>query len=135
MPKPFAGRHCALLYGLTEKFADIVAEVHGEPVPKERARYTGKGWAYNSAKQRAAEKVLQAKMIEESRVRLIGNVGLACVFYRSTNRRVDIDNLIKFVMDAGNGIWWQDDAQIKAIVARIAIDKTNPRTLIAVCRT
>lgn len=47
-----------------------------------------------------------------------GDVVVEMHFYRSTNRRVDIDNLCKLVMDAGTGVLWVDDEQIVSLHAR-----------------
>ena len=63
---------------------------------------------------------------------LTGGVALACDFYVPTSRRVDADNLLKHICDAGNGTIWRDDAQITAILATVEYDPTHPRTLLAV---
>ncbi len=50
-------------------------------------------------------------------------VGLVVTFQLGTRRRVDMDNLLKTVMDAGNGVLWTDDWQ----VAEVTMGKTyNP---------
>lgn len=43
------------------------------------------------------------------------------------NKRPDLDNMIKFYMDAANGILYQDDAQIVMITAS-KVYSDNPRT-------
>jgi len=57
---------------------------------------------------------------------------LECIFYRSTYRRIDNDNLIKIVQDAGNKILWLDDAQLVHTAQDKKYDKANPRTEITV---
>ena len=48
-------------------------------------------------------------------------------------KKPDIDNLIKFVLDAGNGLLWKDDSVVVNITAykRYSNNK-NPRTLIKI---
>lgn len=64
---------------------------------------------------------------------LIGNLGMVCVFYRPDRRRIDGDNMLKLVCDAGNlARAWGDDCQITTKLARIELDKARPRTEIAI---
>jgi Holliday junction resolvase RusA-like endonuclease len=59
-------------------------------------------------------------------------VKLLC--YRDSRRRVDVDNLLKTVLDAGTGILWHDDSSVvKANVARL-LDRENPRLELRVWR-
>ena len=44
-------------------------------------------------------------------------------------RKPDIDNMIKFVMDCANGIFWHDDAQVVHVEATKIYD-ANPKTII-----
>jgi len=48
-------------------------------------------------------------------------------FYRSDQRRVDLDNLLRPVLNALKGVVWKDDSQISEITAIKEIDKDNPR--------
>lgn len=50
-----------------------------------------------------------------------------------TRRTGDIDNLIKPVLDAANGVIWEDDCQIVSIVAKKIYGKT-PRVMLRVER-
>lgn len=60
-------------------------------------------------------------------------VAVAIVFYRHNCQRIDIDNMTKFIMDAGTiaGVW-RDDCQVIAMASRIEFDRDNPRTEVAV---
>lgn len=49
------------------------------------------------------------------------------IFYRKTHGRIDIDNLIKPVLDALNGIAYLDDRLVIALHAFKKFDKENPR--------
>ncbi len=46
-------------------------------------------------------------------------------------KRPDIDNLLKFVMDSLNGVFWKDDSQICSVIAQKRYDE-RPRTVIQV---
>lgn len=46
-----------------------------------------------------------------------GDWGLDLQACRRTRRRYDLDNVIKAVMDAANGIVWEDDHQVAGISA------------------
>lgn len=107
--------------------------VHGEPYSKARPRVGAGGAVYNSAKQRAAERALSARLREHFRDRppMSGNVAVVCLFYRSRGGRIDADNLLKQVMDAANGICWHDDYQVTAMVGIVELDRAHPRTVIA----
>lgn len=46
-------------------------------------------------------------------------------------RRGDLDNLAKAILDAANGVLWDDDRQVDGLfVRRLPSDKANPRTMI-----
>lgn len=50
-----------------------------------------------------------------------------------TNRAADVDNLVKSVHDALNGIAWEDDRQVKAVLAeKRPCQRGRERTEIAV---
>jgi hypothetical protein len=65
---------------------------------------------------------------------LLGNVALAAIFYRSNRQRIDVDNLLKVVLDAATkaGLW-QDDCQVTALMGLVEYDPDRPRTIIAFC--
>ena len=93
--------------------------VHGNPVPKARARVvTGKGrkgWAMTPARTVGAEDAVTAAALEQ--IGLLKHEGPVAVhwrFYRSTRGVCDYDNLSKLATDACTGILWVDDDQIVA---------------------
>ena len=59
-------------------------------------------------------------------------VMLSCEFYRSDSRRCDIDNLVKLVQDALNGVAYKDDSQIVGLMAAKHLDKEMPRTVVSI---
>jgi Holliday junction resolvase RusA-like endonuclease len=106
--------------------------VEGEPRSKARPRFSGTGRVYNDKKQRDHEKGLQWAMKVECRKPFRSNVAIACIFYRSTKHRIDLDNLLKQIFDAANNIFWLDDMQVTACCALLRMDVETPRTLIAI---
>ena len=93
----------------------IVIIVPGEPVPKARAR-TVRGHSYTPERTLRAQ---QAVAWEARRTWKLspmrGSVRLGLVFRCGSRRRTDIDNLAKLVMDALNGVVWEDDSQIEEL--------------------
>jgi hypothetical protein len=62
-----------------------------------------------------------------------GNVALGLFFALATRRRIDVDNLEKLVLDAGNdGALWLDDAQVTAKATGMTLDAANPRTVVSI---
>jgi Holliday junction resolvase RusA-like endonuclease len=101
----------------------------GEPISKARSRFTRQGNSYTPAGVAAAQSRLALRFATLDIFR--GNVGVGCVFYRSSQQRIDTDNLMKLVLDAGTeGGMWADDSQVTAIVGRTEFDAEHPRTLI-----
>ena len=106
--------------------------IEGEPYSKARPRVNGSGQVYNSGKQAAQERELGHHLRRNFKEPVRHTVAVACFFYRSTRRRIDVDNLLKQVMDAANGICWYDDSQVTAQLGIIELDPDNPRTVICI---
>ncbi len=107
----------------------LMLVVQGQPVPKKRPRVTRAGHAYTPKETVEHEAAVGWSMkaawrrepsTEPFRVTL--------AFYMANNRPVDIDNLAKAVLDAGNGIVWVDDRQVRALSCTRDVDRSNPRT-------
>ncbi len=60
------------------------------------------------------------------------NVAVVCLFYRRHGQRVDVDNLLKQVLDAATdaGVW-SDDSQVTAVIGLLEKDRNFPRTVVA----
>lgn len=113
----------------------IVAFVHeGVPASKARARWNRKQQRFytpdsSSGPQEALSwKFRQAMKGEPWK----GNIAIAVVFFRPNHQRIDGDNLMKLVLDAGTkaGVWG-DDCQVTHQVSVIEKDAARPRTVIA----
>lgn len=61
---------------------------------------------------------------------LAGNVAVGCVFFRHNLQRIDVDNLVGYVMDAATGIVWEDDSQVTAQFCVVELDPAEPRTIL-----
>jgi crossover junction endodeoxyribonuclease RusA len=107
-------------------------EVTGRPHPKKRPRFS-RGQVYTCAQTKQAERVI-AWAWKCARHRLIeGDVEVIVDFVCPDNRRGDLDNLVKLVLDALNGVAWYDDKSVTRIVASLSVDrKTNGLTTITV---
>lgn len=109
--------------------------INGQPFSKARVRVTRRGGkvdVYNSRKQIANEVSIRAHLRSLFPEPMTTNVAVACVFYRQSRGRIDVDNLVKQVLDAGNAVAWIDDMQVTAQLGVLELDTANPRTLIAI---
>lgn len=62
---------------------------------------------------------------------LTGAVSVRVIIYFDS-RRGDLDNRLKILLDALNGLAWLDDAQIVELYARRELDRRNPRVELTV---
>lgn len=108
--------------------------LNGAPYSKARPRFSRNGNTYVPKKEREAEERTAYDLRIYFDQPFTGNVALACIFYRPNFQRIDVDNMLKHVCDAANGILWHDDSQVTALVGRAELDADDPRTIIAVAR-
>lgn len=89
----------------------------GRMVKSDEARkyQTGAGWCARAA---------GAQLID-------GDVALELRLFRP-QRRGDLDNRIKAVLDALNGVLYKDDKQVVELHAFLADDKHNPRVEVTI---
>ena len=106
--------------------------VPGEPRSKARPRFTGSGGVYSDKGQKAHEELLEWHLRLAFKEPLEGGVGVGVTFFRSNMQRIDLDNLVKAVLDAANGVAFVDDVQVVELAARIDLDVGNPRTVILI---
>jgi Holliday junction resolvase RusA-like endonuclease len=97
-----------------------------DPVPKGRPRFTRQGRAYTPQRTKIFESELSDLMREQSSCVESGSLKVEIIFYLRKPKTVkrkyptvkpDLDNFIKGFCDAGNGILWEDDAQIVTMTA------------------
>jgi Holliday junction resolvase RusA-like endonuclease len=108
----------------------------GDPVSKARARVVN-GHAYTPRKTASAEEALAWRF----RSVMKGDafdcpVAIAAVFFRSNYQRIDADNMMKLVLDAGTAAHiWIDDCHVAAQLSFVECDPKRPRTIVVVCPT
>jgi Holliday junction resolvase RusA-like endonuclease len=97
--------------------------IPGEPVPKARPRVYGRR-AITPKRTLDAEQRIRQAFHERypGSTPNEGNVELSACFYMNKTGRPDLDNLLKLVMDALNGLAYQDDSQ----VVRFHASKVTP---------
>ncbi|MDQ7794131.1 MAG: RusA family crossover junction endodeoxyribonuclease [bacterium] len=105
--------------------------LEGEPQSKARPRF-GRGRAYASSKQRAAEQELGYRLKRVFNEPFLKNLAVGCVFFRSNRQRIDTDNLMKHVLDSARGVIYEDDSQVTAHMGILEHDPERPRTLLVV---
>ena len=111
--------------------------IYGDPVPQGRTRFTRSGHAYNPQRSADYKQWVRLNMINHVRKYMVKPIDkavvLEIVFYmgiptswgrekrmeaaegliRPTAKRSgDLDNLVKLIQDAGNGVLWTDDSII-----------------------
>lgn len=123
-------RAMALLQSVHAQTAMQCVVIEGEPPSKARVRFTSKGRPYTPQRTVDGEKRIA------SRLKLVGkfsgNVALVAIFYRSSYQRIDVDNMLKAVLDAGTrAAIWDDDSQVTALLGVVELDRERPRTVIA----
>jgi Holliday junction resolvase RusA-like endonuclease len=108
--------------------------VAGKPIGKQRPRLGRNGHVYTPAATVAYERTvrwetLAARPLSWDRSAPV-SVTVACYFPDA--RRRDVDNVLKAVLDAMNGIAYADDCQVQSASVSKQIDRERPRIEIAV---
>jgi len=121
----------------------LVYILEGNPTPLARPRF-GQNRVFDSQKQRKINHGLALRYIHGNKPLYEGPLRLDVTFYLPAGKsfsaeqrnklygtprpqRPDIDNLIKYILDAANGVLYKDDALIASVYADKVYDK-NPRT-------
>jgi Holliday junction resolvase RusA-like endonuclease len=105
--------------------------IDGEPKSKARPRLGKRGAIYTPSKpfeDAVAWKIKAANIPHRA-----GSIALGAVFYRPNFQRIDVDNMLKLVLDAGTtASLWDDDSQVTALMGVIEHDAQRPRTILAI---
>jgi crossover junction endodeoxyribonuclease RusA len=115
--------------------------VDGEPETKARARWnTAKGGRPFTPKQtkQAEERIgwLFRRSAGSFIPDRVSGFGVFASFVAKLNQRRDVDNMLKLVMDALNGLAWVDDSQVTEISAKKRQSSgCDPRTYVVIYRT
>lgn len=107
--------------------------VPGKPVPKQSFKYR-KGGGYTPARVKAWQDTVAYEVKRAWWLGPLENPDLTVelVFCLPDNRKRDLDNLSKAILDALNGIVWVDDKQITKLVLGKVIDRGDPGVMISV---
>jgi crossover junction endodeoxyribonuclease RusA len=111
----------------------VVLELPGRPVAKERPRFNKKtGRVFTPKRTRDFEGLIQLAALSQRVAPLEGDLEMEVCLYLPDKRRRDLDNLLKTLMDGGNGCLYHDDSQVTRIVVEKHVDRERPRTRVAV---
>ena len=105
----------------------IYFSVPGNPLPKQSYKHSKTG-GYTPQRIKDWQNLIAVRFKEEypGFVPFTGDVKAIIVFTRANKIRCDIDNLSKAVLDALNGLAWEDDKQITKLDLTKRYDKENP---------
>ncbi len=104
--------------------------IEGEPESKQRPRFGRGGKVYSPSA--VGESIFRWRLRASFDEPLVGNLAVASVFFRSNRQRIDVDNMLKYVMDAATGVCWHDDSQVTAQAGFVELDEIRPRTLMMI---
>jgi Holliday junction resolvase RusA-like endonuclease len=102
--------------------------IPGEPIPKARPRVYGRRAITPQRTLDAEHRIRQAfhERYPDAEPNS-GNVELSACFFMNRVGRPDLDNLLKLVMDALNGLAYQDDSQvIRFHASKVTPDRMAP---------
>ena len=124
---------------MSERFTFVV---HGKVVGSARPRVTRHG-TYIPAKTRRYRELIRGEFIEQGGRRIPGpvSVEITCVRELPKSRpksvdwevdtfKPDVDNIAKNVLDALNGLAWDDDSQVVELRVRKMPRRREPERLI-----
>lgn len=108
-----------------------VAVIQGPPKSKARARQ-GRNGGFYAPDKAAQEATAWAIKIGLNGQRYTGSVVVGCLFFRPNLQRIDVDNMMKHVLDAATGVAWNDDSQVVGLYGWVHLDPDRPRTIFAI---
>lgn len=120
--------------GLSYTRTLIKLTIPGDPVPKARPRLSLRGGVYTPPQTRHAE----ARLLSHLKANYpalqpaVGQFSVSVDAYFKGAPKIDLDNVLKLVLDALNKRVWHDDVAVIQIWARKHLHSTVPRTEITV---
>lgn len=107
--------------------------INGDPLIQERPRKGRGGHFYDptAAKKKGLGLAMMAERIMQKKAITVLPITVQMGFY-CKGKRGDLDNMIKALLDAGNGVLWKDDRQVVGINARVFRDCGTPRTELSI---
>ena len=114
----------------------VLFTVDGEPMVKARPRMTKTGHTYTPKTTVQAEQRVREAYEATGQEGFAGAVGVEVAFFQGTRARKDIDNLVKLVLDSLNGVAYEDDVHVNAVLARRAyVGRDEARSVIRIFET
>lgn len=105
--------------------------VFGPPQPKQRARRGARGRWYTPAETRRYEAAVRAiASVNLAHWRRDGTYRLRVSAFFGDRRRRDLDNVVKAVGDALNGVGYEDDSQVVETRTSKHVAPGDPRTIV-----
>ena len=104
--------------------------VFGDPVPKGRPRIGKGGHAFTPKATKDAEKVVRrvfSDAMPDWEPEPDRTYGALVEFHTTASSKVDLDNAVKLVWDALNGVFWEDDVQVGDSYLRLVRGDGEPR--------
>lgn len=107
--------------------------VEGNPVPKGRPRLGRGGHVFTPKKTAAYEDKVgwTARIAMAHRCAYVGRVAVS-ISVQTSNKRGDVDNIAKSLMDGMNGVVYEDDSQVVDLHIRIERVKRKGRVSVMV---
>ena len=122
----------------------MIYTIAGDPISLQRPRVLRSGYTYNPQAKEQEEARIQLRIQHHSSCPHICPLAISITFFMPilkalSNKkkssipgtphfkRPDLDNLIKFVLDAANGVIFSDDSLVYSVTAKKIYD-TFPRT-------
>lgn len=127
----------ALTEGIAQSQVVCCFRVPGEPVAKGRPRFDPRsGRTYTPEATVLGERRIldYLKALYPRLDPCTEYIGLVLRCYLGGTGRSDLDNCIKAVLDAGNGVIYRDDKQVRKIDAELIDNSHEPRTDVLVYR-
>lgn len=109
-------------------------EVLGPVVPKQRPRVGRGGRVYTPRETQDYEAAVARAAIAAGVCRLEGAVSLTLEITPPDNKRRDIDNCAKTIMDGLNGVAYEDDSQVRLLVVSMGAWSEDGSRVVVVAR-
>ena len=116
----------------------LIFEIPLDPVPLARPRFShGRAYlparsrSYRAAVQDVVNQLMKSRKLEPFTGELICRLKFFRKFKPSARNFGDIDNHVKAILDALQGLLFVDDRQIVSVVAQKLKDRDRPRTHIS----
>lgn len=112
-----------------------IFEVHGKPVPKGRPRFnraTGRTYTPERSRKYEQNVATVAAFRRPAGWPFDARYRVKLTAWCPTKRRVDVDNVAKSVLDALNGIAFDDDSRVVDLHVTRELDRERPRVRVEI---